>query len=191
MEWRISEVYNPDDLELAWRATPSSTRWRAHFSPGELASFDSEFLFPALSAQPAGPTAPACARTAPGAGATGRHRSSSRLRPTSPPVHVQALRRTNTTTSPPPPPASSRMAGMTSDFEFIELQNLGPRSTTSPMCASPRASISTSPRARSSIPDASWWSRTRRPSSHATALAADRRGVRGGGGRASTTAGRT
>ena len=127
MEWRISEVYNPTTSNYV-AGDPYIYEIEGATESGELTSFDSEFLFPALSARP-GQTYRARVRHKDSAGRWSHWSAPVEFLASAPDVtqYVQALRITEIHYHPSAPTAGELANGWDdSDFEFIELQNLGP-----------------------------------------------------------------
>ena len=126
MEWRISEVYNPTTSNYV-AGDPYIYEIEGATESGELASFNSEFLFPALSARP-GQTYRARVRHKDSAGRWSHWSAPLEFLASAPDVtqYIDALRITELHYHPSPPTAGELANGWDdSDFEFVELQNIG------------------------------------------------------------------
>ncbi|MGI9240261.1 MAG: lamin tail domain-containing protein [Verrucomicrobiales bacterium] len=127
MEWRISEVYNPAVSNYV-DGEPYIYEIEGATESGELTSFGSEFRFPALAARP-GQTYRARVRHKDTAGRWSHWSPPLEFLASAPDVtqYVEALRITELHYHPGDTTAGEIANGWEeADFEFIELQNIGP-----------------------------------------------------------------
>ena len=126
MEWRISEVYNPTTANYI-AGDPYIYEIDGATESGELASFNSSYLFPALAARP-GHTYRARVRHQDNQGRWSHWSEPAEFLVSDPDVtqYIDALRITELHYHPTDPtPGEAANGWDDSDFEFIEIQNIG------------------------------------------------------------------
>ncbi len=126
MEWRISEVYNPTTSNYL-AGDPYIYEIEGATESGELSAFDSSYLFPALSARP-GQTYRARVRHKDSAGRWSHWSAPLEFLVSAPDVtqYVDSLRISEVHYHPSAATGGEAANGWDdSDFEFIELQNIG------------------------------------------------------------------
>ena len=126
MEWRISEIYDPTVANYV-PGDPYLYEIENPDTSGELTSFDSGYLFPTVSARP-GQTYRVRVRHQDTAGRWSHWSESAEFMVSSPDISpfVDNLRITEVHYHPGPASATEQAMGWTdSDFEYLELQNIG------------------------------------------------------------------
>lgn len=126
MEWRISEIYDPTIANYV-PGDPYLYEIENPDTSGELTSFDSGYLFPTVSARP-GQTYRVRVRHQDTAGRWSHWSESAEFMVSSPDISpfVDNLRITEVHYHPGPASATEQAMGWTdSDFEYLELQNIG------------------------------------------------------------------
>ena len=126
MEWRISEIYDPTTANYV-PGDPYLYEIENPDTSGELTSFDSGYLFPTVSARP-GQTYRVRVRHQDTAGRWSHWSESAEFMVSSPDISpfVDNLRITEVHYHPGPASATEQAMGWTdSDFEYLELQNIG------------------------------------------------------------------
>ncbi|MFT4549473.1 MAG: hypothetical protein ACI9MB_003447, partial [Verrucomicrobiales bacterium] len=126
MEWRISEIYNPDTTNYI-AGEQYIYEIEAATESGELTSFNADFLFPALSARP-GQTYRARVRHQDTSGRWSHWSAPAEFLVSAPDVtqYIDALRITEAHYHPSNASAAEQAMGWSDDdFEFLELQNIG------------------------------------------------------------------
>ncbi|MDB4416430.1 lamin tail domain-containing protein, partial [Akkermansiaceae bacterium] len=126
MEWRISEIYDPTTANYV-PGDPYLYEIGNPDTSGELSSFDSDYLFPTVSAKP-GQTYRVRVRHQDTAGRWSHWSEPVEFMVSSPDISlfVNNLRITEVHYHPAPASATEQAMGWTdSDFEYLELQNIG------------------------------------------------------------------
>ena len=126
MEWRISEIYDPTTANYV-PGDPYLYEIENPDTSGELTSFDSGYLFPTVLARP-GQTYRVRVRHQDTAGRWSHWSESAEFMVSSPDISpfVDDLRITEVHYHPGPASATEQAMGWTdSDFEYLELQNIG------------------------------------------------------------------
>ena len=126
MEWRISEIYDPTTANYV-PGDPYLYEIENPDTSGELTSFDSGYLFPTVSARP-GQTYRVRVRHQDTAGRWSHWSESAEFMVSSPDISpfVNDLRITEVHYHPGPASVTEQAMGWTdSDFEYLELQNIG------------------------------------------------------------------
>ena len=126
MEWRISEIYDPTTANYV-PGDPYLYEIENPDTSGELTSFDSGYLFPTVLARP-GQTYRVRVRHQDTAGRWSHWSESAEFMVSSPDISpfVDNLRITEVHYHPGPASATEQAMGWTdSDFEYLELQNIG------------------------------------------------------------------
>ena len=126
MEWRISEIYDPTTANYV-AGDPYLYEIENPSTSGELTSFDSSYLFPTVSARP-GQTYRVRVRHQDTAGRWSHWSEPVEFMVSSPDIStfVNNLRITEVHYHPAPASIAEQAMGWTdSDFEYLELQNIG------------------------------------------------------------------
>ena len=126
MEWRISEIYDPTTANYV-PGDPYLYEIENPDTSGELTSFDPDYLFPTISARP-GQTYRVRVRHQDTAGRWSHWSEPVEFMVSSPDISlfVNNLRITEIHYHPAPASATEQAMGWTdSDFEYLELQNIG------------------------------------------------------------------
>ena len=126
MEWRISEIYDPTTANYV-PGDPYLYEIGNPDTSGELSSFDPDYLFPTVSARP-GQTYRVRVRHQDTAGRWSHWSEPVEFMVSSPDISlfVNNLRITEVHYHPAPASATEQAMGWTdSDFEYLELQNIG------------------------------------------------------------------